>query len=100
MVVEAKLRERGEAALNARDRIHRRQMTMLNADRCLLLQPGPERSTHLAIDMTDPGAVLRLIVDRDLKGQGSGIQNGHDSEMLSYGIGDERISRWHESPPG
>ena len=64
VVVEAKLRERGEAALNARDRIHRRQMTMLNADRCLLLQPGPERSTHLAIDMTDPGAVLRLIVDR------------------------------------
>lgn len=26
---------------------------------------------------------------KDLKGQGSGIQNGHDSEMLSYGIGDE-----------
>jgi ribosomal protein S12 methylthiotransferase accessory factor len=63
-VVEAKLRERGEAALNARDRIHRRQRTMLNADRCLLLQPEPERSTHLAIGTTDPGAVLRLIADR------------------------------------
>jgi ribosomal protein S12 methylthiotransferase accessory factor len=63
-VVEAKLRERGEAALNARDRIHRRQTTMLNADRCLLLQPEPERSTHLAIGTTDPGAVLRLIADR------------------------------------
>ena len=37
---------------------------MLNADRCLLLQPGPERSQHLAIGTTDPGAVLRLIVDR------------------------------------
>jgi ribosomal protein S12 methylthiotransferase accessory factor len=64
LVVEAKLRERGEAALNVRDRIHRRRATMLNADRCLLLQPGPERSRHLAIGTTDPGAVLRLIVDR------------------------------------
>jgi ribosomal protein S12 methylthiotransferase accessory factor len=64
VVVEAKLRERGEAALNVRDRIHRRRATMLNADRCLLLQPGPERSRHLAIGTTDPGAVLRLIVDR------------------------------------
>jgi ribosomal protein S12 methylthiotransferase accessory factor len=63
-VVEAKLRERGEAALNARDRIHRRRATKLNADRCLLLQPGPERSRHLAISTTDPAAVLRLIVDR------------------------------------
>jgi ribosomal protein S12 methylthiotransferase accessory factor len=63
-VVETKLRERGEAALNARDRIHRRAATMLNADRCLLLQPGPERSRHLVIGTTDPGAVLRLIVER------------------------------------
>ncbi len=63
-VVETKLRERGEAALNARDRIHRRAATMLNADRCLLLQPGPERSRHLALGTTDPGAVLRLIVQR------------------------------------
>jgi ribosomal protein S12 methylthiotransferase accessory factor len=63
-VVEAKLRERGEAALNARDRIHRRGATMLNADRCLLLQPGPERTRHLAIATADPGAALRLIVAR------------------------------------
>jgi ribosomal protein S12 methylthiotransferase accessory factor len=63
-VVEAKVRERGEAALNARDRIHRRLATMLNADRCLLLQPGPERSRHLEISTTDPDAVVRLIVDR------------------------------------
>jgi ribosomal protein S12 methylthiotransferase accessory factor len=63
-VVETKLRERGEAALNARDRIHRQRATTLNADRCLLLQPGPERPQHLAIDAADPGAVLRLIVDR------------------------------------
>ena len=63
-VVEAKLRERGEAALNARDRIHRRSATMLNADRCALLQPGPQRSRHVAIAATDPGTVLRLIVAR------------------------------------
>jgi ribosomal protein S12 methylthiotransferase accessory factor len=63
-VVEAKLRERGEAGLNARDRIHRRSATMLNADRCLLLQPGPERTRHLAIGTSDPAAVLRLIVER------------------------------------
>jgi ribosomal protein S12 methylthiotransferase accessory factor len=63
-VVEAKLRERGEAALNARDINHRRRATILNADRCLLLQPQPERSQHLAIGTTDPAAVLRLIVDR------------------------------------
>lgn len=63
-VVKAKLQERGETALNERDRAHRRRATMLNADRCLLLQPGPERSRHLAITAPDPGAVLRLIVDR------------------------------------
>jgi ribosomal protein S12 methylthiotransferase accessory factor len=63
-VVEAKLRERGEAGLNAYDRIHRRRATMLNANRCLLLQPAPERARHMAISTTDPGAVLRLIVDR------------------------------------
>ena len=63
-VVETKLRERGEGALNARDRIHRQRATMLNADRCLLLQPGPERSQHLAIGTTDSGAVLQLIVER------------------------------------
>jgi ribosomal protein S12 methylthiotransferase accessory factor len=63
-VVEAKCRERGEAALNERDRTHRRRATMLNADRCLLLRPALERTQHLAINTTEPGAVLRLIVDR------------------------------------
>lgn len=63
-VVEAKVRERGEAALNASDRIHRRRATKLNADRCLLLQPAPDRPRHLAIGTSDPGAVLRLLVDR------------------------------------
>jgi ribosomal protein S12 methylthiotransferase accessory factor len=63
-VVEAKLRERGEAALNDRDRIHRRRATMINADRCLLLQPAAERAEHLAFDTTDSSAVLQLIVGR------------------------------------
>jgi ribosomal protein S12 methylthiotransferase accessory factor len=63
-VVEAKCRESGEAALNERDRIHRRRATGINADRCLLLQPASGRAEHLAIDATEPGAVLRLIVER------------------------------------
>jgi ribosomal protein S12 methylthiotransferase accessory factor len=63
-VVEAKRRESGEAALNARDWGHRRRATMIDADRCPLLQPVPERKQHLTIDTTDPGAVLRLIADR------------------------------------
>jgi ribosomal protein S12 methylthiotransferase accessory factor YcaO len=37
---------------------------LLPADRCPLLQPGPERAQHLLIDTTDPGAALRLIVAR------------------------------------
>lgn len=60
-VVEAKRRERGEAALNEQDRVHRRRATMVNADRCLLLQPAPEPAEHLAIDATDPNAVLQFI---------------------------------------
>ena len=65
-VVEAKVRERGEAALNLRDRAHRRRATSLNADRCLLLQPEqqPERSPDLTVATSDPGAMLRLAVDR------------------------------------
>lgn len=64
VVVEAKCSERGEAALNERDRVHRRRATMINADRCLLLQPVPGRAEHLAIDTADPSALLQLIVDR------------------------------------
>jgi ribosomal protein S12 methylthiotransferase accessory factor len=63
-VVEAKCRENGEAALNKRDQGHRRRATMIDADRCLLLQPVPERKQHLAIEATDPGAVLQLIGNR------------------------------------
>jgi ribosomal protein S12 methylthiotransferase accessory factor len=63
-VVEAKVRESGERALNKRDQGHRRRATMIDADRCPLLQPLRECKRHLAIDSTDPGAVLQLIVDR------------------------------------
>ncbi len=63
-VVEAKCRESGQAALNKRDQDHRRRATMIDADRCLLLQPLPERKQHLAIETTDPGAVLQLIGSR------------------------------------
>jgi ribosomal protein S12 methylthiotransferase accessory factor len=63
-VVEAKCRERGEAALNERDRIHRRRATMINTDRCLLLQPAAQHAEHLSFDTTDSSAVLQSIVDR------------------------------------
>jgi ribosomal protein S12 methylthiotransferase accessory factor len=63
-VVDAKRRERGEAALNERGRGHRRRATMIDAGRCPLLQPVPERKQHLAIEATDPGAVLQLMGDR------------------------------------
>jgi ribosomal protein S12 methylthiotransferase accessory factor len=63
-VVEAKCRERGENALNQRDRVHRRRATMINADRCLLLQPAGERLKHPGFGTTDPGAVLHRIVER------------------------------------
>jgi ribosomal protein S12 methylthiotransferase accessory factor len=63
-VVEAKCRESGEAALNKRDQGHRRRATMIDADRCPLLQPVPERKQHLTIEATDPGAVLQLIGNR------------------------------------
>jgi ribosomal protein S12 methylthiotransferase accessory factor len=63
-VVEAKCRERGEAALNERDWTHRRRATMINALECELLQPEPARARHLGFDAADPGSVLQLIVRR------------------------------------
>jgi ribosomal protein S12 methylthiotransferase accessory factor len=63
-VVEAKRRERGEAALNERDQVHRRRATMINADHCLLLQPGRACADHLVIDTADSGAALRFIAAR------------------------------------
>ena len=49
-VIEAKRRERGEAGLNAKDRLHLDRATKINADQCLLLQPSPEPAAHIAID--------------------------------------------------
>ncbi len=63
-VVETKCNERGEAALNERDRVHRRRATMINADQCLILQPVAECGEHLDFNTTDPGGVLQRIVDR------------------------------------
>jgi ribosomal protein S12 methylthiotransferase accessory factor len=63
-VVEAKCHERGEAALNPRDLVHRRRATLIDADRCPLLQPVAGRAEHLAIDSTDAKALLRGLVDR------------------------------------
>ena len=63
-IVEAKCREGGEAALNQRDRVHRRRATEINADRCLLLQPLPELARHFVIQPTEAADVLRLIVER------------------------------------
>src|ERR1700761_6320498 len=63
-LVEAKCRERGEATLSARDRVHRRRATEINADRCLLLQPLAEAARHFVIDASAAGDVLRRIVER------------------------------------
>jgi ribosomal protein S12 methylthiotransferase accessory factor len=71
-IVEAKCRERGEAALDARERVHWRRATEINADRCLLLQPLHEpmqesldrQPRHFVIDATAPADALRLIVER------------------------------------
>jgi ribosomal protein S12 methylthiotransferase accessory factor len=63
-VVEAKCRERGEAALNERDRVHRRRATLINADRCPLLQPAEECVEHLNFHSSSPDIMLGHIVDR------------------------------------
>jgi ribosomal protein S12 methylthiotransferase accessory factor len=63
-VVEAKCRERGEAALNPRDRAHRRRATLISAENCLLLQPAAERPTQPGFGTTDPGSLLDCIIER------------------------------------
>jgi len=63
-VVEAKRRERGEAALNARDRGHLQRATAIDADRCALLQPASGRTQHIALDDPDPRVGLHLLVRR------------------------------------
>jgi ribosomal protein S12 methylthiotransferase accessory factor len=63
-VVEAKCRESGEAALNERDRVHRRRASEINADQCLLLQPLPEPPRHFVIQAAAAADMLRLLVER------------------------------------
>lgn len=62
-VVATKRVERGDAALNAQDRIHLRR-AMVNADQCALLQPDAGRSVHLAINSTEASVICGLIVER------------------------------------
>jgi ribosomal protein S12 methylthiotransferase accessory factor len=63
-VVEAKRRERGEDALNARDRSHLRRATSLDANSCALLQPVPGNAEHIAIDVSDARVALHQLVRR------------------------------------
>lgn len=66
-VVEAKRRERGDAALNERDRVHQQRATMINADQCRLLQPAEapaECAKYLVPEAADPTTVLQTIVGR------------------------------------
>jgi ribosomal protein S12 methylthiotransferase accessory factor len=63
-VVDAKCRERGEAALNERDLTHRRRATLIDANACALLQPGSPRTNHMALDRSDPADALRRIAQR------------------------------------
>lgn len=83
-VIEAKRRERGEEALNDRDRVHLRRATAINADRCVLLQPLAAPVEHLRIDSPDPGAALEVIAKRL---GGSGIEVfGIDLTRRRFGI--------------
>ncbi len=63
-VVEAKRRERGEDALNARDRSHLRRASAIDADSCALLHPVSGDAEHISIDSADAPAALQLIVRR------------------------------------
>jgi ribosomal protein S12 methylthiotransferase accessory factor len=63
-VVEAKRRERGDAALNARDRTHLQRATSVNANNCALLHPASGEVERLAIEGADPQDALQLIVRR------------------------------------
>lgn len=63
-LVEAKRRERGEAALNERDRIHLQRATALHADSCALLHPTSGETEHLSSDGSHPQDALLLLVQR------------------------------------
>lgn len=63
-VIEAKRRERGDAGLNAKDRLHLERATKIDAEQCLLLQPLPGRSERIVIDAAEPRAAREAIVAR------------------------------------
>lgn len=63
-VVAAKRAERGDAALNAGDRIHLRRATAVDANRCALLHPVPGHAEHVAVDDADAQAAMLRIVRR------------------------------------
>ena len=63
-VVEAKSRERGEAALNARDRGHLQRATAIDANGCALLHPASGPAEQRSIDAADPQGALDTIVRR------------------------------------
>ncbi|HLG82227.1 MAG TPA: YcaO-like family protein [Bradyrhizobium sp.] len=63
-VIEAKRRERGDAGLNAKDRLHLDRAGKINADRCRLLQAGPEPAEHISIDASEPRAVVEILARR------------------------------------
>ena len=63
-VVEAKRRERGEAGLNAKDRLHLDRATRIDANHCLLLQPSLEPAAHFTADVSEPRALVDIIARR------------------------------------
>lgn len=63
VVVAAKRSERGEDALNAKDRIHL-QRAAINPDACRLLHPTAQYAEHLRFDATEAGIIFGMIVER------------------------------------
>ena len=63
-VIEAKRSERGETALNARDRVHVQRATAIDADGCALLRPVAGRVEHMSIDPADKPLALQALVQR------------------------------------
>jgi ribosomal protein S12 methylthiotransferase accessory factor len=63
-LAEAKRREGGEAALNARDRTHLQRATSINADSCALLHPASGAVEHVPIEVSYPQDALQSVVRR------------------------------------
>ena len=61
-VIEAKRRERGEAALNAKDRVHVERAIAIDAGQCALLHPGAGCPEHVSVDPSDRSLALRSMV--------------------------------------